>query len=648
MSLTRAFALRLSRLEWWRLLAPAMSSMPGIDVQFPLWGLVPQQREHIMHKSSNPGFHSFSRCHAKAAIAFAAASTCLGASAQSAPLGGTAEAYAPGRILVMPRAGLSEVSLAGVLRQNGAGKARRVGKSELQILELPAGQEKAMVAKLQKNPHFKFAELDRYVPPAFFANDPYAGSAWHISKVGAATAWDTSQGAGVVIAVLDTGVDATHPDLAANMVPGWNVFNNNSNTSDFYGHGTPVAGTAAGITNNGIGVSGMAGRSRIMPLVITDSTASSYYSVIAQAITYAADHGARVASISFSGLPFSTAVQSAAQYMKNKGGLVVVAAGNTGAVDNVAPTTTMISVAATESNDARSTFSTFGAFVAMSAPGSGIYSTGRGGVYGTYGGTSFSTPIVAGTIALMMAANPRLSSAEVENLLFKTAIDLGAAGRDPYFGFGRVNTAAAVQAAKAAIPASVAPADTTPPTVAIAAPLGASTVAGLVPIDVSAADNVGVSKVELRVNGSLVATDAGSPFAFSWDSRLLSNGTANLVVTAYDAAGNAASSAPVAVNVSNATVAADTAPPSVTILSPTLSAISGSSVLLSDSATDNFGTAAISQSVYVNGRLMATAAGASLSYKWNTRNLKSGTYTVQFVAKDAAGNQTTASTVLTK
>src|SRR5690606_21807409 len=124
-----------------------------------------------------------------------------------------------------------------------------------------------------------------------------------------------------------------------------------------------------------------------------------------------------VASISFSGLPYSSAIQSAATYMRSKGGLVIVAAGNTGAVDYVTPTATMIPVAATNSGDVRTSWSTYEAFVALSAPGDGIYSTSNSGGYGIYNGTSFSTPIVAGTAAMMMAANPALGAADVENLL---------------------------------------------------------------------------------------------------------------------------------------------------------------------------------------------------------------------------------------
>lgn len=557
--------------------------------------------------------------------------------------------YARGRVLVTARAGLSDIELGKIVGVHG-GRARAIGRTGVFIVDLPSqASETAVMQQLARHPHLKSAELDRKVSPAMATNDPYLGSAWHLQKIGALGAWDTTLGGGITIAILDTGVDGTHPDLMANMVPGWNAFNNNTNTADFMGHGTAVAGAAAAVSNNGIGVASVAGQAKLMPIVVTDSSGGAFYSVIAQGITYAADHGARVASCSFSGLVPSSAIQSAAQYMRGKGGLVVVAAGNTGAVDNVAPTTAMIPVSATLSDDSRASWSTYGAFVAMSAPGDNIYSTGRGGVYGSYWGTSLATPIVSATVALMMAAKPALTGAEVETLLFATATDLGAAGRDPYYGYGRVNAGAAVAAALAATPGGNAT-DTVAPSVAIAAPLAGSTVGGLVPVNVNASDNVGVSRVELRVNGALVATDTASPYAFSWDSALSANGNATLTVAAYDAAGNAATSAPVSVNVYNTPPidTADKIAPTVSITSPITAGTLSGTVTVSTSASDNSGAAGITQTLYIDGALKATATGASLVYRWNTRKVAPGVHTLRVVARDAAGNSSATSTNVSK
>ena len=331
--------------------------------------------------------------------------------------------------------------------------------------------------------------------------------------------------------------------------------------------------------------------------------------------------------------------------MKSKGGLVFVSAGNNGIDENIAPTTTMIPVSATDSSDARASWSSYGAFVALSAPGAGIWTTSRGGLYQAWNGTSFSSPLAAGIGALMMAANPSLGASSIENLMYSTAVDLGAAGRDPYFGYGRVNAAAGVQAALAARPAI----DTQAPTASITAPSMNASVSGVVSVNVNATDNVGVSRVELRVNGSTVAIDSSMPFTFSWDSKSVPNGMANLSVVAYDAAGNAGTSTTVAVNVANtvALVSADTTPPVVKISNPVAGRVSGS-VSIVTSATDNAGAPGISQALYIDGVLMAKSTGGSLAYSWNTRKAALGTHTIQAVATDAAGNNASTSVQVTR
>jgi thermitase len=578
-----------------------------------------------------------------AALATAAAIVCTPAAAQGNS--GKTEAFAPGRILAMPRAGMPDAALDKLVKENGGSKARRVGQSELRIIDVPPGLEKEMVDRLARHPHFKFAELDRIVPPNLVTNDPYLGSQWHVPKIGAGVAWDKAKGDGVTIAILDTGVDSAHPDLSSRIVPGWNIYDNNANTADVYGHGTKVAGSAAAAFNNGIGVAGVAGNAKIMPIRISSATGGATLSAMAQGITWAADHGARVANISYVSAE-SSSVRSAGDYMKSKGGLVTTSAGNYGTDAGIAATTSVIPVSATDSNDAKASWSSYGAFVAMSAPGVGIYTTTNGGGYAAVNGTSFASPVTAGVVALIMSANPKLTSSEVEKVLFSTAVDLGTAGRDPFFGHGRANAAAAVQAALT----TTSTVDATAPAASISAPLGSSTVSGLVPVNVSATDNVGVTKVELRVNGSLVGADTSSPFGFSWDSTKVANGMASMVVTAYDQAGNAGTSAPVSVNVANSsvTVVADTTPPSVVISNPGSGAKVSGTVSVNVSASDNSGVSALSQKLYINGKLVASTTGGSLSYRWNTRKIASGSYTIQALAADAAGNQATQSVQVNK
>jgi subtilisin family serine protease len=550
--------------------------------------------------------------------------------------------FAKGRLLVLPRAGLAEAQLDRILKPHG-GKARRVGNSELRIVDLPGNaSETAVLNLLAHNPHLKFVELDQRVAPDLVSNDPYLGSQWHVPRIGADLAWDASQGSGVTIAIIDSGVLPSHPDLAARLVPGWNFYSNNADTSDAYGHGTAVAGSAAAATNNGAGVAGVAGAARIMPIRVSDSTGYAYFSTIAQGVTFAADNGARVANASFASLHTSASVQSAAQYLKSKGGLLVVSAGNTGANDGAGSNSTMIPVSATDGNDALASWSSFGNYVAVAAPGVGIWTTSADGTYRSASGTSFAAPITAGVVALMMATKPTLSATQVESLLYSTALDLGSAGRDIYFGHGRVNAAAAVAAAAAATAQ-----DTQAPSAAITSPAGGSSVSGLVSIDASASDNVGVSRVELRVNGSTVASDTAAPYQFSWDSASVANGQVSLQAYAFDAAGNSAGSTVVKVNVANGVVA-DTTAPTVTIANPADGSRVSGNVAVTVNATDNAGAAGLKQALYINGKLRASANGGSLSFNWNTRKEAAGSYTVQAVAQDAAGNTSSRSVTVTK
>jgi subtilisin family serine protease len=600
-----------------------------------------------MMKSSHVQNSLPSRAASLRPLAFAL-SAAVAAIVATVPAAGAADfsdgvhQYARGRILVEARAGLSNDDLEKILKPHG-GKRRKMGQSNLSVVDLPAGvSEQAMVEQLRRNPALKHVELDRRVRSSMAVTDPYVGSEWHLAKIGATTAWDITQGAGVTIAILDSGVDGTHPDLVGNLVPGYNLSGNNSDTSDVCGHGTAVAGSAAARTNNAIGVAGVAGQAKIMPLRVADYNSatggcSAYLSTIAAGITYAADHGARIANVSYGPLAGSSTIQSAAQYMKSKGGLVFVSAGNGGIDENITPTTTLIAVSASDSSDNKASWSSYGAFVSLAAPGAGIWTTSKGGTYGGWNGTSFASPVAAGVAALMMAAAPSLDGAAIEQAIFSSAVDLGAAGRDPYYGYGRVNADAGVRAALAK--AGGATPDTQAPSAAITSPTASSSVSGNVTVAVNATDNVGVDRVELKANGTVVGNDSASPFSFSWNSAGVPNGMNTLVATAYDKAGNATASSPVSVNVANSLPppVKDTTPPVVKIDNPAPGTVSGT-VAVSASATDNSGAAALTESLYIDNRLVASGKGGTLAYTWHTRRYSYGNHTVKAMAQDAAGN----------
>ena len=345
----------------------------------------------------------------------------------------------------------------------------RVRNTDVRIVELSdRANPEAVIRALKAHPAMQFSEMDVLLPPHATLNDPSLGTQWHIAKMGAPTAWDSATGSGIVIAILDTGVDGTHPDLAAHMVAGWNLYDNNADASDVNGHGTAVAGTAAAVGNIGTGVAGLAWNASIMPVRISQLDGYAYFSTIASGLTWAADHGAKAVNISY-GFSGSSTVQSAAQYFKDKSGVTVVSAGNSAVYDATAPSDTMISVAATNSSDTNPSWSTWSDFVDVSAPGESIYTTNRYGGYGSWSGTSFSSPATAGTVALMMAANPALDPATLETLLKQSPVDLGAVGTDQHFGVGRVDAAAAVLAV-----ASSGNLDTRAPSVSITNPQSGS------------------------------------------------------------------------------------------------------------------------------------------------------------------------------
>ena len=568
-------------------------------------------------------------------LALVAALSCYAGLSQAAPVAdvpvssGSIVGWAKGRLLVGPRAGLSDKEFDKVLKSQNAKSKGRLKQSNTHIIELPAGADevKAMQA-LKKDRRLKYVELDMAVLPASSVNDPSYSKSWALPKTQAPSAWDSANGNGVVIAILDTGVNGSHPDLAANMVPGWNMYDNNSDTSDVQGHGTGVAGTAAMVGNNGTGSAGVAWAAKIMPVRIAAPDGYAYWSTVAQGVYWAADNGARVANISYNGVSGSSTVQSAAQYMRGKGGVVVVAAGNSGGLENIAANDALLTVSATDSSDARASFSSYGDYVDLAAPGVSIYSTTKAGGYANWSGPSFSTPVTAGTVALVMSANSKLGAADVDRILKSTAVDLGAAGVDPYFGSGRIDAAKAVAMAKAFVAA-----DTQSPTISIASPTGGQVV-GVVAVDVNYSDNVGVTRAELYVNGSKIATDDAGPFAFAWDTATYADGSYTLVAKAYDAAGNVGTSSSVSVTLGNDTIA-----PVINSLSPTNGAtLSGSKVAVSASASDNQQVAKLS--LAIDGKEVSVAYGGSLSYNWNTRKVAKGQHSLTVRAWDAAGNTT--------
>lgn len=560
--------------------------------------------------------------------------------------GGAAQAQQPtrwvdGELLVGFRAGVGPAGRHALYRDHGASHVEDIGQNTRVVrIRVPALALEALKRRLERRPEVKFVEKNYEFEPALLPNDLQYASQWHLPKIRAPEAWDLTQGAsGAVIAILDSGVEATHPDFAGKLVAGFNTYSNSTNTADQFGHGTQVAGAAGALTNNAVGIAGVAGSAPIMPVRVTDSAGRATSASIANGIFWAADHGARVANLSFNGIAGNATIRAAAEYAYNHGTLVVAASGNCACADPTPENPYVLSVSATDETDSVAYFSSTGAFVDLSAPGTNILTTAMFSLYVADSGTSLASPIVAGVAALMFAANPSLTPALVTQLLEATAFDPGGNGYDQGFGHGRVDAFAAVTVAAGYVP----PPDITVPTVAMTAPLEGATVSGTVVVDVSASDDVGVVKVDLYVDGVFFVTDAASPYSFAWDTGALPNGTHTLHAVATDAAGNSASTAPIGVTVSNAPP--DITPPTVSIGTPVAGATVYGTTTVSASATDKVGVAKVD--LYVDGVLYATNTTSPYSFGWNTRQSVDGSHMLQVVAVDAAGNAASTSVTVT-
>jgi subtilisin family serine protease len=278
--------------------------------------------------------------------------------------------------------------------------------------------------------------------------DPGRPEQWGLDAIGADAAWAVTRGAGVVVAVIDTGV-APAPDLAGRLLPGWNAIARTADATDDNGHGTHVAGTIAEVAGNGLAEAGVAPEAWILPVKVLDSTGAGSDADVAAGIVWAADHGARIVNLSLGGSDASSVLADAVSYARAKGLLIVAAAGNDGgAVGVPARLGGVVAVGAVDSSRARAPFSAGGRALDLVAPGVGILQQTLDGAGGyadrSLSGTSMASPQVAGVAALVLAAGRVRTAAGVARLLARTALDLGLPGRDPAYGAGLVRADAAL------------------------------------------------------------------------------------------------------------------------------------------------------------------------------------------------------------
>jgi subtilisin family serine protease len=411
----------------------------------------------------------------------------------------------PGRLAAAARSGRTDSDLsrdtrlrfaARSLRHRGAFRPPDLSRTfRLEAPASPGPELDALIARLSADPDVEYAEEDKAAGVSLVPNDPYFSSTgtwgqayadlYGLKKIGADAAWDTVTGENVTVAVIDTGVDYTHVDLANNVwtnageipgngvdddgngyvddVRGWDFVGASygspapdADPADGHGHGTHVAGTVAAEGDNGVGVIGVAWRAHVMAVKGLDDGGSGLHSQLAASIAYAADNGADVINASWGGSGTTQTLADAVQYAYSLGVVFVAAAGNS-AVDArgfyPASYPSVITVAASDASDQLASFSNFGPRIDVAAPGVDVLSlraqgtsrgTPVGDAYARMSGTSMASPHVAGLAALILGRYPAYSTEQVRQAIRASASDPGPPGFDMQFGYGRIDAAHAV------------------------------------------------------------------------------------------------------------------------------------------------------------------------------------------------------------
>lgn len=349
--------------------------------------------------------------------------------------------------------------------------------AQIYILRLQPGTDlNQLIALLETDPSVEWAEPD-YL--AFAAdttpNDPDLPDQWGLARIQALAAWDITTGSATVpIAVVDSGIEFSHPDLSDKLwvnpgetagngldddnngyiddVNGWDFVNGDNIPADDNGHGTQVAGIAAASTNNAVGIAGVCWACRIMPVKVMDASGVANYSDIAVGVLYAAQKGAKVINLSLGGYSYSSALHAVVQGAVETHGTVIVAgAGNDNLESRFYPAAydSVLAVAGTNQTDAKAALSNFGAWVDLSAPAVAIKTTFMGEDYGEVDGTSYAAPFVAGIAGLLRSQNPTWSPEMVRAQIIHTAEDIDSLnpGLEGLLGSGRVHADEAIRTA---------------------------------------------------------------------------------------------------------------------------------------------------------------------------------------------------------
>ncbi len=477
------------------------------------------------------------------------------APAAAAPTGPSE--FVPGELLVKFVPGTPGQAVSDAHRRGGGAVTRTIPGIDVQVVAVPPGLEKARLAVYQRNPNVEFVELNGIYHADSMPSDPRVAEQWQYENTGqtggtadadidAFAAWDVTEGSdSVAIAVVDTGIDEEHVDLAGQVVRSVN-FSSSSTVEDRYGHGTHVAGIVAAATNNGVGVAGTCPRCVLYNVKVLGDNGSGSWADIAAGINWSLDNGARVINLSLGGSYGSYSLQSSINNAWNKGVVIVAAAGNNGTSSAFYPAyySNAIAVAATNNRDQKASFSNYGSWVDVAAPGESILSTTMGDTYGTKNGTSMAAPHVAGLAGMLWSTDYGTSNSSVRNRLQDTADEI--AGTGTRWAHGRINACKAVGGSCDQVSSG--------PEVSIDSPAGGTVVTDtsapiLVQVAASdAADPAGSLDVDVSVDGgawsSAPYNAASQRYEWSWILTPATNGPHTLRARATNTAGAATTTDP--------------------------------------------------------------------------------------------------------
>lgn len=347
------------------------------------------------------------------------------------------------RLVVTVPAGVAPARAEAIVRAHEGAVIERVDRLHAITVEVTSEGARHLAAALLTSgtadrvaPEIRFHASGHVVP-----DDGRYGEQWALPRIGAPTAWDETVGLpGTVVAVLDSGIDPTHPDLAPVLLDGYDFVDDDPVPEDRFGHGTHVAGVAAAVGNDGHGIAGVCWRCRILPIKVLGDAGSGGELDVAEGIVGAVDRGADVLVLSFGGPHASPAVASAVDYATSRGAVVVAAAGNSGSTTPAYPAAfpDVIGVASTDEADAVTTWSARGSWVDLAAPGCALGPT-LGGGSAERCGTSVSAPLVAGAAALLMSRATDAGAEAIASVLAETAVPIGDA-----VAHGRVDVGSAM------------------------------------------------------------------------------------------------------------------------------------------------------------------------------------------------------------